>query len=423
MRYISTRSSEKSQTLSFAMNQGLASDGGLFIPEKMPNVDISNFPSELSYPEFCTKILSLFFAGDVLEGSLPSFCERAFDFPVPVKQLDKNSFVLELFHGPTSSFKDFGAKFLAECLNSLASQMKTIMVATSGDTGSAVASAFYKKSNYRAVILYPEGKISKKQAHQITCWDQNVFAFAVKGTFDDCQKLVKDAFNDPRWQAAGGLSSANSINIGRLLPQITYYAYTSLQLYRQHHLKPGFIIPTGNLGNATAAYWAKAMGFPIRDIVLATNANRVILDYLQTHHYQPRRSIETIANAMDVGNPSNFERLQYLLGTFKNFEKEVHAISVDDDKIRETIKETYQHYHYISCPHTATALFARKQLDDQLWVSVATADPCKFDDVIEPILNIKIPVAPQLQKLLDKPTRVFQVEANLDKIHEKLLTL
>ncbi|CDZ75982.1 Threonine synthase [Legionella massiliensis] len=421
MYYLSTRNQAGLHSLSAALKMGLASDGGLFVPEHLPQVDSSLLAADLAYPEFACKLLQPFFKADRLAESLADYCKRAFHFPVPLKTLDTNSFVLELFHGPTSSFKDFGAHFLAECLNSLADCKRTIMVATSGDTGSAVASAFYRKQNYRAVILYPDGQVSAKQEKQMTCWDENIFAFAVQGNFDQCQQLVKSAFNEPYWRHSAGLSSANSINIGRLLPQLTYYAYTAVAFFRQYQTAPGFIIPSGNLGNATAAYWAKAMGFPIREIVMATNANRVLVDYLQNEHYQAQPSIATLANAMDVGNPSNLERLNHLFGSFADFKREVQAFSVGDESIRQAISETYTHYGYICCPHTATALAIRKQLTKQQpWVVVATADPSKFDDIIEPIIKTKVPIAPQLQRLLDRPNRIQRVKADLGKLKELL---
>lgn len=415
MYFISTRNQTTPRGLSAALAEGLAADDGLFIPQQMPTISHSSFPAELFYPEFANRLLSYFFKDDSLAPSLIQFCYRAFNFPVPMKRLNSNTFVLELFHGPTSSFKDFGAHFLAECLSAIADCRKTIMVATSGDTGSAVASAFYRKLNYRAVILYPDGQISAKQEHQMTCWGENIFAFAVDGSFDQCQQLVKSAFRDPHWQGPG-LSSANSINIGRLLPQIVYYAYSSMAFFRQYQEKPGFIIPSGNLGNATAAYWAKAMGFPIRELVLTTNANRVLVDYLQTENYQARPSISTLANAMDVGNPSNLERLEYLLGSFNDFKQQVKAFSVKDKEIQNTIKRIYDEEAYICCPHTATAFYARQHLKEQPWIVVATADPCKFDKVIEPIINAKVPLSPQLQRLLAKPTKIQPVEANLNAI-------
>jgi threonine synthase len=420
MNFISTRNPAIARTLSTAIQEGLAADGGLFVPESMPKIDSDRLPSDLSYSMFASKLLMHFFEADTLGSKLDSLCERAFNFPIPLKQLDSNLFVLELFHGPTSSFKDLGARFLAECLNETADCQKTIIVATSGDTGSAVASAFHRKLHYRAVILYPYGQVSVNQEHQMTCWDENIFAFAVDGTFDQCQALVKSAFFDPEWRIMGELSSANSINIGRLLPQMTYYAYHSIQFHRTYGVSPGFIIPSGNLGNATAAYWAKEMGFPIRDIVLATNANRVLSEYLLSSHYQPQPSITTIANAMDVGDPSNLERLNHLFHSFEQFKKYVQAMSVTDGAIQKTIAEIYKQYRYISCPHTATAFHTHNLLDEQPWIVVATADPCKFNEIIEPIINAPIPLASQLKHLLDRPNKIQRVRASLEAI-KKLL--
>ncbi|HEV2614368.1 MAG TPA: threonine synthase [Gammaproteobacteria bacterium] len=417
MRYLSTRNKITLKTLSEAIQLGLASDGGLFVPESLHKITPQYFPADLSYVEFSEKLLRNFFSGDILETKLGALCKEAFNFPVPLRQLNPNTFMLELFHGPTSSFKDFGARFLAGCLTELSKKQKTtIIVATSGDTGSAVASAFYKKNNINVVILYPDKLITERQEHQITCWDTNVLALAVKGTFDDCQKLVKTAFHH--------YSTANSINIGRLLPQIIYYAYSSIQFFHRHKVAPGFIVPTGNLGNATAGYYAKAMGFPIREIVLSTNINRSIQDYINLGEFHPRPSLSTLANAMDVGNPSNFERLTHLFNTHADFKKNVIAISATDADIKKTIKDMYEKYKVIVCPHTATACFAREELSDKPWIVVATADPSKFDAVIEPILNIKIPTAPALQELLNKSSHIMEVDNNpvmIQKIIDKYL--
>ncbi len=409
-----------SLSLSEAIQTGLATDGGLFLPQVMPIIDNPIGLSDLSYGEIAFNLLKPFFKTDLLYSKLANICERTFNFPVPLQQLDENIVVLELFHGPTCSFKDFGAHFLAECLNEIDDGEQTILVATSGDTGSAVASAFYKKKNYKIIILYPEGKISAVQEQQITCWNDNIFAIAVKGNFDQCQQLVKLAFQDPVCQSLTKLSSANSINIGRLLPQMVYYAYSSLQFYKANNVKAGFIIPSGNLGNATAAYWVKAMGFPIREISLATNANRTISDYLNTGTYLPRPSIKTLANAMDVGNPSNFERLSQLFSSYTQFKDKVAAISVDDATIHKTIYDIYKQYNYICCPHTATAFYAYSQLNKQPWIIVATANPCKFDGLIELIINSKIPIAPQLQELLDKSQQILRIEANLKALRRLL---
>lgn len=418
MNFISTRAHNICATLTAAICSGLASDGGLFVPEYLPKIDLKFFEHELTFAQFSQKLLQCFFANDVLATKLAAITEKAFTFPIPLKQINSNTFVLELFHGPTSSFKDIGARFLAECLTNIQQKNKTtIMVATSGDTGSAVASAFYNKANINVIILYPKGQISARQQQQITCWDRNILALAVNGTFDHCQQLVKAAFQDAWWQQNMHLNSANSINIGRLLPQIIYYAYSSLKFYH-HHQIPGYIIPTGNLGNAVACYWAKAMGFPIREIVLATNANIAIADYLLTGVYQPRASIATLANAMDVGNPSNFERLRYLFNNFAAFKNEVKAISAKDNDIKNTIIDIYKKYKLIICPHTATAFFASQQLSAQPWIMVATADPSKFNYSIENILEVQIPIPPQLQTMLAKRASILEVGRTLQEIKE-----
>lgn len=422
MDLISTRNQKLRISLSEAIRCGLAHDGGLFVPAHIPQIDLNRFSHELTYPEFAQQLLHEFFAGDELDNHLSTLCHHAFSFPVPLTQLNSNTYLLELFHGPTSSFKDFGARFLAECLNLISNQQKTtIMVATSGDTGSAVASAFYEKEHVDVIILYPKGLISPRQEQQIACWDKNVRALAVKGTFDDCQRLVKSAFNDPYWQKNVRLSSANSINIGRLLPQITYYAYSSLHFFQQFQEAPGYIVPTGNLGNATAGYFAQLMGFPIREIVLATNANRVLPDYLDSGNYEPCPSITTLANAMDVGNPSNFERLQYLFPNFTLFKNKVRAFSVCDEEIQTTIKKAYQQEQKIICPHTATAYFVRQYLSPEPWIIAATADPAKFNTVIEPLIAHDIPIPKALQQMLAKPMHQYEVGCSLLEL-QKLLS-
>ncbi len=417
MYFISTRNRNLQKTLSEAIRCGLADDGGLFIPAFIPKPDLSGFGREFSYPEFAARLLHYFFKEDDLDKRLSNMCQNAFTFPLPIHAVNQNTFMLELFHGPTLSFKDFGARFLAECFNELSDkQMTTILVATSGDTGSAVASAFYQKSNVNVVILYPKGQISKRQEHQITCWDKNVLALAVDGTFDDCQTLVKTAFHDGWWQKRLNMCSANSINIGRLLPQISYYAYSSVQFYHQQKTSPGYIVPTGNLGNGVAAYIAQLMGFPIREIVLATNANQVIPNYLHTGKYHPSQAIPTLANAMDVGNPSNLERLLGLFDTFDSMKSHVRAFSVSDDEIRNTIKSVYEQEKIIICPHTATAFFARQQLTEKPWIIVSTADPCKFEGIIDPLIQVKTPLASPLQALLDKPKKLIHIVKTLADI-------
>lgn len=420
MLFYSTRNTNNKKTVSQAILQGLAEDGGLFVPEYFPQIDWKSFNGSLSYPEFAAKVLADYFNGDELAPQLTAICQNAFNFNLPLEQLNDNTYVLELFHGPTLSFKDFGARFLAECMTRLSKERKTIIiVATSGDTGSAVASAFHNKQNVNVIVMFPDGQISKRQEKQITCWGDNILAVAVNGTFDDCQKIVKQSFSDNWWTEQAHLSSANSINIARLLPQLTYYAYTSWQSYLRHNEKTNFIIPTGNVGNSTAAYWAKAMGFPIGEIVLATNANRVILDYINSSKFEPKTSIATIANAMDVGNPSNFERLSFLYNNnWDEFKTNVKSVSVNDDEIRSTIKEVKNEFNYIMCPHTATGYFARKQLDGKRWIIAATAAPSKFETIIEPIISETLVVAPQLQELLDKPSYLVKSNPEMKEIQD-----
>lgn len=415
MHYTSTRDSSIHSSLSAAIRTGLAGDGGLFIPNALPAIKLRQFDASTTYADFSAQALTPFFADDPLHASLTEFCRHAFNFPVPLRQLNDNTFIMELFHGPTLSFKDFGARFLAECLNALSQQSKvTILVATSGDTGSAVAAALYKKPHINVVILYPEGQVSQRQEQQLTCWGENVLSLRINGSFDDCQHIVKILFTQAPLDHP--LSSANSINIGRLLPQISYYAYHSTQFYQQYGVMPGFIVPSGNLGNVTAAYWAKTMGFPIREITLATNANRVLSDYLSTGDYQPRASISTLANAMDVGKPSNFERLQHLYPEFADFKANVTATSINDDTIKQAIDDCFQQSSAIICPHTATAYALRQQLSAQPWIVTATAHPCKFATIIEPIIGQTVAIAPQLQALLARKRKFITVDNDSQQV-------
>lgn len=253
------------------------------------------------------------------------------------------------------------------------------------------------------MVLFPKGQISQRQQQQITCWGDNVLAMAVKGNFDDCQRLVKDALVDPWWQQYTRLNTSNSINIGRLLPQMTYYAFHSWRWKQQTQQSARFIVPSGNLGNVTAAHMAKQLGFPIDQIVMSLNANTVVKTYLSTGQLQPQASVATLANAMDVGDPSNLERLQSLFGDVNDLRQHTLAISASDADIQHVIAEVDQQYHREVCPHTATACYARHQLSSEPWLIAATADPCKFEQVLEPVLGREIPPTSALQTLLSRP--------------------
>ncbi len=423
MNFISTRNNSPAASLSQAIAAGLAPDGGLYVPEKMPE------PRDLVLGESLAGtaigLLSPFFARDGLEGELASLCRSAFDFPAPLKPLvTPRDHVLELFHGPTAAFKDFGARFLAQCLTRLrrdAGKPLTILVATSGDTGAAVAAAFHGQPGLRVVVLYPDGRVSPRQAHQLGCFGDNVTALRVAGSFDDCQALVKQALNDAALQAQAPLSSANSISLGRLLPQMSYYAHAALAHRAATGNALNFVIPTGNLGNALAAILARALGVPLGRIVLATNANRVLPDYFAGGDYAPKASVATIANAMDVGAPSNFERLRWL---YRGDEAALRAAfvsrSVDDATIREVIARRFREHGEIFCPHTATAIKALEDLraagEGGDWAVAATAHPAKFESVVEPLVGKAVEVPPALDELLQRPAHAESIPASYEAL-------
>lgn len=417
MRYLSTRDQTKTFSLSEALEKGLAPDGGLFIPEHF--FPVSEFDSQLGYAEFGAKLLCPFFEGDELQKKLSNMCKLAFNFPIKLRFRKDQSPVLELFHGPTAAFKDVGARFLAQCFDP-SDRKRSVLVATSGDTGGAVASAFLSKKNIEVLILYPKGKISLRQEKQITAWGENIKAFSVNGNFDDCQKIVKDALADPEWKKEKTFISANSISIGRLLPQMIYYAKSSLEYLSQLKCAPGYIIPTGNLGNAVAALYAKRLGFPIGKIVLATNANHSIVDFLKTGVWTPNKTISTLANAMDVGNPSNIERLRSLYPNIVDLRTDVSAISVSDTEISEMIRNQYKSSTETFCPHTATALVAEKKAAGKNWIIVATAHPAKFESIVEPLIGRSIEVPETLKALLNRPSVFEEIEAYFSDFKSRL---
>ena len=296
----------------------------------------------------------------------------------------------------------------------------TILVATSGDTGGAVAAAFFKRPWVDVVVLYPKGLVSPRQAQQLACWGHNVRTLAVAGSFDDCQRMVKDAFVDRDLGRELLLSSANSINVGRLLPQMAYYAQSSLELFRRDGRKPNYIVPSGNLGNVAACLWAREAGLPIGEVVLATNANLTVSDYLRTGEWQPRPSLATLASAMDVGNPSNMERLRWLFPGVERLRGQFSVYPVSDEEIRATIRRDHHELGQTWCPHTATGAHVYRQLPDarrqERWVLVATAHPAKFNDVVEPLIGAEVPVPPALAELLSLPAFERDVAPTLDAL-------
>ena len=423
MQYFSTRGAGP-VTLDDALRLGIAGDGGLFLPETLPQFELSEFDDAETIPEVAKVLLAPFFSGSALESELETILGETFSFPIPATPLPIAGHavsLLELYHGPTVAFKDVGAGFLAACLSRLEGNVDdplTILVATSGDTGGAVAAAFDERPGMRVVVLFPDGRVSERQAHQLSCWSDNVLSLKVQGSFDDCQALVKGAMGDAELSGRHRFSSANSINIGRLLPQSTYYADSSLRHYRRTQKKPAYIIPTGNLGNAFACIMAREMGLPIGPIILATNANRTIADYFETLQWLPRASLQTLASAMDVGDPSNMERLRHLVGEADVLRQQLGVLSVDDEQIRASIRQDFADFGFATCPHTATATHTFRQLDADTasahdWMLVATAHPAKFETIVEPLTGERVPVPAELQMLLDRPATAISIEPTL----------
>ena len=425
MKFHSTRKSTPSISFSESLLMGLAPDGGLLIPDHFPDFSQSDMAqlALASFQDIAKMIAKSFTEDDLLHNKIDKICDEAFNFPVPLKILRNDTAFLELYHGPTCAFKDIGARFLASAISQLQSEKKqslTVLVATSGDTGSAVASAFYKKPFVDVIVLYPHGKISPRQEIQLTCWGENIESFAVQGDFDDCQRMVKQAFLDPWWKTNKNLISANSISVGRILPQTFYYAWASLKYFNETGNKPGFIIPSGNLGNATACLWAKKMGFPFREVVMSTNANHSVLDYALTGVFHPHATLTTLANAMDVGNPSNIERILDFSPDHQEFKNEVKVLSVNDRQIKDTIQNGQKNWGEVFCPHTATAVFVREQLKTPHWIIVATAHPAKFESIVEPLICRTVRIPKALEQILDRPTFKKIIPADLESLKQEL---
>ena len=420
--FASSRGGAPTVSFGAAVLQGLAPDGGLYVPLGWPHLAPPDFDGVSELPAIAGRLLAPFMEGDPLARELAPLAAEALDFPAPLVPLapDGRLSVLELFHGPTAAFKDFGARFLAGCFGCLrqgAERPLTILVATSGDTGGAVAAAFHQRPGVEVAVLFPKGLVSPTQERQLTCWGGNVRSVSVRGTFDDCQRLVKEAFRDAALATRTQLSSANSINLGRLLPQMVYYAAASLATWRAHRERASFIVPSGNLGNALACLWARRIGLPIGEVVLAHNANRTVPDFLASGEWRPRPSVATLASAMDVGDPSNMERLRALHAGIEELRAAVSAVSVSDDEIRARIVAGYRQFGQIWCPHTATAAEAWARLPpearrERRWVLAATAHPAKFREIVEPLIGRTVPVPETLAKLFARPAQCVEIDAD-----------
>lgn len=420
MKFSSTRGESPPVRASEAVRAGLAPDGGLYVPDRFPPLEKLALEPGLSFAERAASVLRPFFAGDPAEGVLGEICRAAFDFPVHLRWRGTSQAVLELFHGPTLAFKDVGARFLAEFLERTEPAgvpPLTVLVATSGDTGGAVAAAFHRKACARVRVFFPQSGVSDRQRAQLTCWGDNISAYAVRGTFDECQRLVKHAFTVPGFPERARLTSANSINLGRILPQMTYYVHAAVGFRQNTGIAPVIVVPTGNVGNVTAAFWARAMGAPIAGLVLAVNANRTIPDFLADGKYRPRPSVATLANAMDVGDPSNMERLRHLFPDLERIRREMQAFSVSDEEIRHTIRQCYEESGEVLCPHTAVAEHVRRErLAETPALIVATAHPAKFATIVEPLIGKALEIPPALARLLARPLREIPLDPDPSRI-------
>jgi len=409
MKFYSTKSKSNIVDLREAVLKSLPKDNGLYMPERIPTLP-KGFIDTLSTKDFqeIAQVISLpFLSGEFSSSEIQSIVEKAITFPAPVVSLDERTHVLELWHGPSLAFKDFGARFMAAVMSRLVANSDrklTILVATSGDTGGAVASGFLGVDNVDVFILYPSGKVSELQEKQLTTLGQNITALEIDGTFDDCQALVKKAFLDDDFNEKYMLSSANSINISRLIPQSFYYVESYKQIADKS--KPiVYSIPSGNFGNLTAGLFAKRMGLPIDQFLAATNSNDIVPHYLHSGQFSPKPSVQTISNAMDVGHPSNFQRMAELFNNdWAAMKKEIGGYSFTDAQTRDTIKYIKDSKDYIMDPHGAVGYLALRSLRhdyDCTGVILETAHPAKFLPVMEPLVD-KIPVPERLAVLADK---------------------
>ncbi len=420
MKFYSTKNKAIKVDFKTALFQGLAPDGGLYMPESIPQLSPSELKSLSTLHDAGFTILRKWIDRDeISDDDLKNIVKRALNFPVPTVEVGEYA-VLELFHGPTMAFKDFAAQVIAQLFEYFLKREKkniTILVATSGDTGGAMAQAFSGLSRIKLVILFPEGRVSELQEEQLTRVGENVLPIRIKGVFDNCQDYAKMAFQDPDL-AKLNLSSANSINIGRLIPQIIYYAFTYAKS-KSKNLQ--FVIPSGNMGNVTACLLAKKMGIPISSIVVATNENDAAVKYYKSGKYTPQETIQTLSNAMDIGSPNNFERILDLFDNdHQEFKKTLKAVKVSDKETIATIKKIYKKYNYLPDFHTAVALYAAGKISGDSIV-VSTASPLKFAKEILRETGIKVDNTSQVDALRRHEKRVINCDNDYQSVKKILL--
>ncbi|HLU95141.1 MAG TPA: threonine synthase [Membranihabitans sp.] len=427
MKLYSTNNNKNLVSMRQAVLQSLPADNGLYMPEYIPRLPeefIENLEN-YTFQEIAFKIAQAFLQDDVPADILRAIVDDSINFPADVVTIDHNLSILELFHGPTLAFKDFGARFMARLMNYFWSEEEgklKILVATSGDTGGAVAAGFHGLDNIEVVILYPKGKVSRLQESQLTTWNDNIYAIEIEDDFDACQKMVKQAFLDKKLNQHLNLSSANSINIARLIPQ-TFYYFEAFRQFKKG-TKLSFCVPSGNFGNLTAGIIAQKMGLPIHHMIAATNINDVVPQYLESGIFNPGRAKPTLSNAMDIGHPSNFSRIMDLYGsTWNNVKKDISGFSFTDEETIQVIKYTHHHHAYVLDPHTAVGVLAAKayQSEDEHLVVLSTAHPIKFQTELADKIDFSIPYPANIHRFLDKPGRKKRIRSNFDEFKNLLL--
>lgn len=426
MKYISTRNRKQFYSVEEAIFVGLPEDNGLFVPEFIFEYPSAILEKLMSLPlnELAFHVLQPYFCPDIPIEKLKDICTDTFNFEIPLVKISDSIYSLELYHGPTHAFKDIGARFLARCINHFGEhktkQQIKVLVATSGDTGSAVAQGFFGLPNVEVIILYPKDKVSDLQERQMTCLGENIKAYKVDGTFDDCQKLVKEAFLDKELRKQVILTSANSINIARFIPQSVYYYYAISQLNSRQ--KIAISVPSGNYGNLTAGLFSFLSGLKIDQFIASSNINKVVPEYLQTGNYLPRPSIQTLSNAMDVGNPSNFERMKYLFDSEYLFPQELLGYSFNDDQTRKIISEVKKELGYLLDPHGAVGYLGLKNFLDEnpdfTGILLETAHPAKFKETVEDVIGEPIDLPEGLLRIEVKEKKFKEIGRDYEEFRE-----
>jgi len=430
MKYFSLNKNAPIVDFKEATIRGLAPDKGLYFPESIPKYD-NNFFAEINNytdEEIAFKIIQTYIGDVIPEDELKRIVTETINFEIPLIKVNETISSLELFHGPTLAFKDIGARFMSRCLGYFVknnNKKVTVLVATSGDTGGAVANGFYNVDGVEVVILYPSGKVSNVQEKQLVTLGNNIHALEINGTFDDCQQMVKQAFSDDYLNEKLFLTSANSINVARWLPQQFYYFFAWKQ-WNDKRNPPVVSVPSGNFGNICAGLLAHISGLPVRHFIAACNANKVVPEFLKTKNYQPKKAIATISNAMDVGDPSNFIRILELFHhQFTDLKNTLSSYSILDEQTKHTIKEVYEKENYLLDPHGAVAYTAlqdyQKKYPEQKGYILETAHPVKFFEVVEPVIQQKVSIPESVQGILHKEKNSILMKADFEKLKEYLL--